>query len=1096
MRPVRTWFAAVIGLGALALATVLPAVAAPETAPAPAQAQAAGSSTSPALTGLADCVRQRGRLDALLLIDESGSLKDTDPLNGRVDAIKTALSSLDALRGSKASAAPPEITVQVAGFGVQYEQVTGWQRFDAKAGSALQREADAFASRNTSRDTDYFAALDGARQSFATRPDGGDGPACRLLLWFTDGRYDIEDRLPPRADDVVTKYYAPDLRLDAPGGGRQMIDRGRGLLCANGGVVDQLRDSGVVTLPVVLTTSISPEDQAFLDAIASGGCGQRGSPATGTTFRAADLAAAVLSFDQIANSTQASTPLGAQQTVVCQQRRCPDGIREFTIDPIVRRFRVVVITGTVTGTVELGIAGPDETVRVKSGANGSREIGGATVRYRWVGSSTLVLDCELGAGSDRERQRWNLVVSDPEAAADTIASSEVTVFTDLTATLAEGERFGLGDGTTFEIQLLDGDDRLTDPGRLGLEEVVVTAVVTDPTAVEPIRIELRPIGNGRFRGRYPAAGDLVPALLDVTIELAATSDSGLQLTTISRTFSVSLRAPRSYPQLSTRVLHLRPKEGTSSAVGAIRVRAPDRAGCVRVETVETATFPAQAGSVEIVTVPAPATTGCTRIERGGALTIDLRATPMTAVNGSGQGSVRLVLSNTDEERPITVLVPLDYRLAQSANLACIDDGVIVASPSGIDVIRDCTPQSVLSGVPVLVAIDDGKGGIIFQRDAGTIDNGLTAGGFPAGPIERITPRGRIEPILSPPSDGNGVQLAAVAVPGEAPTIVYRSAGPVRDEMMDITLTAQSLDGSDTTTLFSGGCVPGNCASAFDPSFGGGRYAMVVLAEFYSWIEFRDAAGQTIELATNPFATQGPGPESEQLISAALSPDGTGLATVEYASSDSFDDRVLVVTNLDTGDEVSRYTLPSSLGGIRRLEFDGQRALISVARAQPSDNFDYAQNALVVDVDTGGTNFVAIPGVATLGPISERSLPRVRLPDVPENDGGETTEETDTRFAFHQQLTDLVRAQGASDPRLTQATVVPPVWGVDTAAASLTRRGRPFGYAVFEYSPIGDESTWWKYVKRFGTVAGLCSAYGSTLFADEQTCLTTVKSGKP
>jgi hypothetical protein len=927
---------------------------------------------SPALTGLADCVQQRGRLDALLLIDESGSLKDTDPLNGRVDAIKTALSSLDALRDSGSSAPPPEITVQVAGFGVEYEQVAGWRRLDAKAGKTLQRGADAFASRNTSRDTDYFAALDGARQSFATRAGGSDGPACRLLLLFTDGRYDVEDRLPPRPDDLVTKYYAPDLRLDAPGGGQQMIDRGRGLLCAGGGVVDQLRDGGVVTLPVVLTTTISPEDQGFLDAIAAGGCGQRGSPATGTTFRVGDLPSAVLSFDQIANSTQASTALGTEQTGVCQQRRCPEGVREFTIDPVVRRFRAVVITGTPSGTVEVGVQGSDETIRVKSGTDGSQEIGGATVRYRWIGSSTLVLDCELGAGSDRERQGWNLVVSDPNAPAGTIASSEVTVFTDLTATLVEGQRFGLGDGTTFEIQLLDGDERLTDPGELGLDEVVATAVVKDPTTTEPIRIELESVGDGRFRGTYPATADVVPATFELQIELAATASSGLQLTPISRTYSVPLRAPSDYPQLVTRVLHLRPEEGSSSATGAVRVRAPDKTGCIRVDAVEITTFPASAGSVDIATEPAPAGSGCTRIPGGSAATIKVSATPATAVNGTGEGSVRLVLSNRDEKRPITVLVPLDYRLAQSTDLACIDEGVIVASPSGIDVIRDCGPQAVATGFPVLLATTDSRGRIVFQRKT-TAPDGRTIG---APSIERIDQNSKVRVLVDAPPGGS-LDLFGVADVAGAPTLLYESGtDPGADGVIDVEALARSIAGGEPTRLYSTDCPieePDGCGYVSGIAAGGGRYALNVGAEIYSWIEFRDAAGKEVDVPNNPFGDQGPS-DAEGLVDVALSPDGKQIATIESAFDASDEDPVLVVRDLATGTETSRIPLWSGTPFyIQRLEFDGNRALVSVV-----DTDGNPANAVVVDVTTGGRTQISTPGVASFGLVGA-DLPLVREP---------------------------------------------------------------------------------------------------------------------
>src|SRR5438046_2375522 len=72
------------------------------------------SPLSPALSRLASCVAGKKRLAVVFLIDESGSLKHTDPANSRVVAAQAAIRGLNGLvaRG----AGKIRVDVQVAGF--------------------------------------------------------------------------------------------------------------------------------------------------------------------------------------------------------------------------------------------------------------------------------------------------------------------------------------------------------------------------------------------------------------------------------------------------------------------------------------------------------------------------------------------------------------------------------------------------------------------------------------------------------------------------------------------------------------------------------------------------------------------------------------------------------------------------------------------------------------------------------------------------------------------------------------------------------------------------------------------------------------------
>lgn len=132
----------------------------------------------------------------LLLVDQSKSLQRTDPTGQRRVAG-------EALIDVFASSAVP-VRLTIAGFGnkvmQQGEFDLGGPQSDVDAAkSALA----AVVSKADDRNTDYVAALQFAVQFFAGTP--GSDPACRSMVWFTDGAYDIE-RTEPTSEYDVSQY--------------------------------------------------------------------------------------------------------------------------------------------------------------------------------------------------------------------------------------------------------------------------------------------------------------------------------------------------------------------------------------------------------------------------------------------------------------------------------------------------------------------------------------------------------------------------------------------------------------------------------------------------------------------------------------------------------------------------------------------------------------------------------------------------------------------------------------------------------------------------------------------------------------------------
>jgi hypothetical protein len=127
----------------------------------------------------------------LVLMDQSGSLRQTDPHQERVNAAQELVTSLAATANQ-----PGAVSITIAGFDAAYEEL-GTHALPQGAPDA-QRQLDEFRQRDRGVNTDYVAALLGASRHFAgiAAP-----PGCKTLVWFTDGAHDIEV---PTAGEAAT----------------------------------------------------------------------------------------------------------------------------------------------------------------------------------------------------------------------------------------------------------------------------------------------------------------------------------------------------------------------------------------------------------------------------------------------------------------------------------------------------------------------------------------------------------------------------------------------------------------------------------------------------------------------------------------------------------------------------------------------------------------------------------------------------------------------------------------------------------------------------------------------------------------------------
>lgn len=130
---------------------------------------------------------ERPTVNVVMLLDASGSLANTDPLNLRKRGLEAAIVNLAALARSNPDV---DISVAVDVFATNYGAQHGYSEA-REAQQALVGRYDnitALGKAGLGRTTDYRSAMRGVAERLRTAPPSG----CNLLLWFTDGEHATE----------------------------------------------------------------------------------------------------------------------------------------------------------------------------------------------------------------------------------------------------------------------------------------------------------------------------------------------------------------------------------------------------------------------------------------------------------------------------------------------------------------------------------------------------------------------------------------------------------------------------------------------------------------------------------------------------------------------------------------------------------------------------------------------------------------------------------------------------------------------------------------------------------------------------------------
>lgn len=647
--------------------------------PTPASAQEARG-LSPAARTLARCLETSDRLSVVMLIDESGSLRRTDPDDQRVDGVRAALTGLSRLADDDRSG---KKTVEVLFLGFYGKVVPDpavadglrWQPVGEASVDALLRDTARIQQRDFGRDTDYATALAGARQALSARAgqltrDGGAQP-CKALVWFTDGDFSILDRSAAEAARSgldTTLPYAPGVRLDRPGGGKRAVAAGRRYLCRPGGLMDDLVADGVVKFTIALSADIERPDQDFLQALTDGrggGCGRDLSRDTGEYLdvdRSGEL------FFAFGDLFSGATPLGPE-VGVCRERACPDGTTRFRL--VEGMNRAIIRAETGARGVELRLGGPEGTsVSLRPGGPLDQSTSGARIRQRWVSNRAAEIDMELPDRAGWEGQ-WRLVFVD--ALGRTVNPQPqyaIQRFVDLDVVLLRDPQLVRGRNTGVAFRLERPSGGRTSPL---LRRASASVAVIDPetTRSRPAAVQ-GPSRSGTFIAQVTAERTSRAAFAFLDVDVAFDLEDGFTVERVQRTFKIPSRpaAEEGYPVVTPEQLPLASIEGDATTSGTITVTAsPDAGGCAYVGPPELRP-PEEAGRVMTTFTPDARVPGsCVRLKAGERKTIRVTFDPERETVGSVPGVLPVRVTSDIAPGEQTTAVSFRFEMSPPVNVA-------------------------------------------------------------------------------------------------------------------------------------------------------------------------------------------------------------------------------------------------------------------------------------------------------------------------------------------------------------------------------------------------------------------------------------------
>jgi len=583
------------------------------------------------------CLSGKKAADVVLLIDESGSLQESDPQAARVDASQYLLKQWSALSIESGV----KIAIQTMGFSEDVMHKSGKWLDAGSAYPTIKEDLEAFRSRNQGQQTDYWMALDGARKALAERARGG-GSSCQAILWFSDGKLDAfatyagadgEDLVKPyleRETDNATAAAAKDL-------------------CRKGGVADQVRSSGIATFGIGLQAGTAVAgDLDLMKGIALGrDCGAVPAAGTGDFRLATDIDALIMAFDAL--RTPGQLPL-SRRLKICQGEICQEDLHRFVLDNSITRVHIAAsakadnlklfIVPPKGGPVEVPMSG-EKTVKVRA----------AEVTIDGLSPRTVSLDFR---NTGRWTGQWGVVFVDPQRAskgADSVTNLELSADIEPSVDLPDDNIYAGERSLPISLGLRHHDGTVIDPADL-LGTVKMDATFTDasgrvlPVATgldakslsDPISLDLTSAAEG--------TGLLTATVTLTTADIKSAKNDTIPGTTLapsSAGFEVPVLPPVGYPSVGDS-LSFGTATGAAKVATSIVATGP---GCVWFDAPQVVAAPEKAGAVA-VTSSADSAATCVKLAEGESKDIPVEFTTAKAANGSVNGTLSAHLAPIDE----------------------------------------------------------------------------------------------------------------------------------------------------------------------------------------------------------------------------------------------------------------------------------------------------------------------------------------------------------------------------------------------------------------------------------------------------------------
>lgn len=691
--------AAVLLLMAMLVTLLVPASAGAVLVP--------GQDDDPAAPGaveaLGGCLVAQKAGDILLLLDQSASLQETDPQSARATSAIYLADQL-ALFAERNDVA---LGLSVAGFDVYFETRSGWEDVSGGSAAGTVRALEQMRDQNQGFETDYWVAMEGARRELRDRAaDQGEAGRCQAVVWFTDGRFELDSRTTSSERDAygTTKPYAPGIELTSDADARDAERLGRESLCRQGGLADQLRESDVRILGVGLQGGSSEaEDFAFMRAISEGKtgpgdeCGAIQGPEVGDFTLASDINDLLFAFDSLGTPDQ---PPLSEEKPVCTASGCEEGSHSVVLDSSIGSVRVLAGSELPEARIELRGPGSPEPVVLSPAEDGSARLGEVDLNWEWISTTAAEIVVEPDSPDSEDWAGvWSITFVDPNASPEAVARTNIHVDGDLLPGLAAPDEVdwrvgGAVEDVVFAV-VRRGSGEVVAPDEI-VSSVSMTSSLALPDGGRTAALD----ADGAEQISVPITIDLSEVspgqgYLDMQLEVTTAPAKGpngdifpgTKLAPQSLRLPVTLLPPLNYPTVAARV-DFGTTEGTGPLTADLEVTGP---GCIWLEGHSVSASPDGVDDVRVSTPTAQSAQTCLTVEDGAFASLPLELVTGSVGNGAVNGALSIGTAPADSAADaISTEVPFLADMRKPVN-----EGVKNSTAIGLGILGTLGPLALL-----------------------------------------------------------------------------------------------------------------------------------------------------------------------------------------------------------------------------------------------------------------------------------------------------------------------------------------------------------------------------------------------------------------